>query len=196
MNAAEPGHRQLQHEVARVVAGAECLYTRQQVEAALDRMAADVAERLQDADPVLLCVMLGGLVTTGMLATRLGFPVQIDYVHVGRYADRTRGGELVWHRRPTLDLAGRTVLIVDDILDEGHTLAELQAFCTDQGVERAWSAVLTEKRHGRRLPGIRADFVGLEVADRYVFGYGMDYKGYLRNMPGIFAVAGHREAGQ
>lgn len=188
MNAAEQGHWQLQQEVARVAAGAECLYTRQQVEAALDLMAADVAERLQDSDPILLCVMLGGLVTTGLLATRLGFPVQIDYLHVGRYADKTRGGELVWYRRPSLDLAGRSVLIVDDILDEGCTLAALQAFCTDQGVGRAWSAVLTEKRHDRRLPGIRADFVGLEVADRYVFGYGMDYKGYLRNMPGIFAV--------
>ena len=125
---------------------------------------------------------------SGKLLTRLAFPLQIDYLHATRYRNNTQGSELEWHRLPALSLHGRDVLILDDILDEGATLAAVVAHCRAQGAARVLTAVLVDKHHERKVPGIRADFVGLRVEDRYLYGYGMDYRGYLRNAAGIYAV--------
>ena len=119
---------------------------------------------------------MGALVFGGQFATTIGSQLFFDYVHATRYRGKTTGGELAWIKRPALALAGRTVLLVDDILDEGHTLKGL----------RDW--LVCEKKHERRAPGIAADFCGVEVPDRYVFGYGMDYHEQGRNLPAIYAV--------
>lgn len=177
-------------QIRTVLAEADRLYTAAEVDTALDRMAADITAALSDRNPILLCVMTGGLVPAGQLATRLEFPLQLDYLHATRYRGETLGGELHWMTRPTFDLKDRSVLVVDDILDEGLTLAAIVAFCKEQGAREVYSAVLVDKHHDRRPEPIRADFVGVDVPDRYVFGYGMDYKGYLRNAAGIFAVRG------
>jgi hypoxanthine phosphoribosyltransferase len=140
---------------------------------------------------VLLCVMNGGLIFTGQLLTRLVFPLEIDYVHATRYGHETNGATLQWTVRPQLDLKGRTVLLLDDILDEGVTLAAIADYCRQQGAIKVCMAVLVEKLHLRKVsPGMKADFTGIEVGDRFLFGYGLDYKGYWRNAPGIYAVKG------
>ncbi|MEJ2643663.1 MAG: hypoxanthine-guanine phosphoribosyltransferase [Gammaproteobacteria bacterium] len=177
-------------QVRTVLAEADRLYTAAEVDAALDRMAARITQSLGDRNPIVLCVMTGGLVPAGQLITRLDFPLQLDYLHATRYRGDTRGGTLHWITRPTFDLKGRSVLVVDDILDEGLTLSAILDFCREQGAREVYSAVLVDKHHDRRPEPIHADFVGVEVGDRYVFGYGMDYKGYLRNAAGIFAVRG------
>ena len=174
--------------ILRVSARAHCLYTEAEVEAALDRLAQEITAKLAESNPLLLCVMTGAVVVTGKLATRLAFPLQIDYLHATRYRAATSGGELVWERHPAASLAGRTVLIIDDILDEGITLARIVEYCREQGCKRVLVAVLVNKIHDRKAP-IEADFVGLDTEDYYLYGYGMDYKGYLRNAPGIYAVA-------
>ncbi len=176
-------------QVQRVYEEADCLHNAEQVEAALDRMADAITERLAGDNPLLLCVLTGAVVPMGHLLTRLDFPLQIDYVHATRYRGETAGGQLHWVVRPSTPLAGRTVLVVDDILDEGVTLAEILKACRAEGARAVYSAVLVEKEHERKN-GLEADFVGLRVEDRYVFGYGMDYKDYLRNAPGIYAVKG------
>lgn len=168
---------------------ADRVFDRAAVDAAYDRMAEDITQVLQDTNPILLCVMSGGLVPAGELFTRLDFPVQLDYLHATRYRGTEGGNTLTWLARPLHDLKGRTVLVVDDILDEGVTLAAILDHCREQGVEAVYSAVLVEKQHTRKSPGLTADFVGLEVEDRYVFGCGMDYHGYWRNLPEIYAVA-------
>jgi len=186
----EPGRQAMtgREHAMQVYRRADRLYTEAEVEAALDRMAGRITAALEDQDPILLCVMLGGVVPTGKLLARLGFPLQLNYVHATRYGSATRGGKLRWVARPQDDLEGRNVLLIDDILDEGHTLAAIHESCRELGAARVQSAVLVEKRHTRKADYV-ADFIGLEVEDRYVFGYGMDYKGYLRNAPGIYAVA-------
>lgn len=176
-------------DIRAVSARAHCLYPEAEVEAALDRMAQSITAELADANPILLCVMNGAVVVTGRLATRLDFPLQIDYLHATRYRDTTRGGELEWQHYPSASLADRTVLIVDDILDEGVTLARIVDYCRDQGCRRVAVAVLVNKLHTRKHGKIKADFVGLDTDDFYLYGYGMDYKGYLRNAAGIYAVA-------
>jgi hypoxanthine phosphoribosyltransferase len=164
------------------------------VAAALDRMADEITAALDGTLPIVLCVLNGGIIPTGHLLTRLTFPLETDYLHATRYRGKTHGDrEIVWLCKPHLSLQGRTVLLVDDILDEGHTLKAIIAYCRDAGAARVYSAVLVEKHHDRRVAAMSADFVGLAVEDRYVFGCGMDYKGYLRNLSGIFAL-GERHA--
>jgi hypoxanthine phosphoribosyltransferase len=171
-----------------VLERAERLYDLRQTEEAIDRMAAVIRADLGDSDPIVLVVMNGGLIPAGHLLTRLDFPLRLDYIHATRYRERTEGGAMHWLKRPQQRLRGETVLIVDDILDEGVTLAEIVADCRREQPARLLTAVLCRKRHERHN-GFVADYVGLDVADRYVFGYGMDYKGYWRNAPGIFAIA-------
>jgi len=167
-----------------------------EVAAAIDRMAGEIAAELAASDPILLCVMNGGLILTGQLAPRLDFPLRIDYLHVSRYRDATTGGGIDFRVMPGLDLRGRQLLVVDDILDEGHTLAAVLRHCREQGAARVLSAVLADKQRPRSPDAPAADFVGLRVPDRFVFGCGMDYKGYLRNANGIYAIAREDEAGE
>ena len=155
-------------------------------------MAMAIAGRVAHANPVVVCLMNGGVVPFGRLLTRLQFPLQVDYVHATRYGARLRGGELEWIAGPFMSPTGRTVLLVDDILDEGTTLAAIEARYRSDGAKEVYKAVLTRKDRPRQT-AIDVDFVGLEIPDRYVFGYGMDYKGYLRNAPGIYAVASEHE---
>ena len=176
--------------VRDVFADATCIYTRQEVEQSLDKMATDISYALSHTNPVLLCVVLGGIVPLGNLLPRLDFPLEIDYVHVGRYGHGSTGGGLNWLVEPKISLKDRTVLIVDDILDGGITLSELTAFCEKQGARAVHSAVLVDKKASRDPSGLeKADFCALTTEDRFLFGFGMDYKGYLRNAPGIYMVA-------
>ena len=176
--------------IRQIYREADRLYTHAEVAEATDGLAARITERLSDAMPLVLCIMNGGLIPTGMLLERLDFLLQLDYIHATRYRGETTGAQLQWRRKPELSLQGRSVLIVDDILDEGLTLQTVRDWCLEQNPKEVLSAVLVEKRHDRKKTPIQADFVGLTVPDRYVFGFGMDYKNHLRNVPGIYAVKG------
>lgn len=170
---------------------ATCLHSQKEVDAALDKMAAEITEVLADKDPILLCVMVGGVVTLGHLLTRLNFPLEVDYVHATRYRSDLTGKDIQWKAKPSRSLKNRNILIVDDILDGGVTLQaiinELKA--TTECAE-IYTAVLVDKKCKRVEYGLKdADFVGLEIEDKYVYGYGLDYKEYLRNAPGIYQVA-------
>ncbi len=176
-------------EIKLIQASAELLYSRDQVDAAISKMAAQITDNLADRNPLILCVMNGGIVTTGKILTQLNFPLTLDAINASRYQNQTSGSDTItWHYKPSSDIHGRTVLIIDDILDQGITLRAVYQYCQEQGASAVYSAVLIDKQLGHSKP-IQADFVGLEVENRYLFGSGMDYKGYLRNAPGIFACA-------
>ena len=176
-------------DLEKIHAEAECIHDAAAVQAILDHLAGEISAAVAGSLPIILCVMNGGLVMTGHLLTRLTFPLETDYLQATRYRGETCGAEVAWLCKPRLSLEGRTVLVVDDILDEGNTLSEVLAYCRQAGADRVFSAVLVKKRHDRLVDGVTADFIGLEVEDRYVFGFGMDYKGYLRNLNGIYALA-------
>ncbi|MBX3699977.1 MAG: hypoxanthine-guanine phosphoribosyltransferase [Dokdonella sp.] len=175
------------HPLAAALQGADLIHDSATLDAAISRMAAEIDRSLDASGAVLLTIMQGGLPFAGQLATRIATPLLFDYVHATRYRGETSGGELHWIRRPKVALTGRTVLLVDDILDEGHTLDAVRAWCLDEGAARVLIAVLCRKPHGRGV-SIAADFVGVEVPDRYVFGYGMDYYEQGRNLPAIYAL--------
>ena len=187
--------------ISEVLAKSDLLVDRPAIDAAIARMADEIArdyigdvpaDRLGDSFvPVFLTVMHGGLPFAGQLSLELGargLDLQFDYLHATRYRGQNQGGELVWKHRPATSLYGRRVLIADDILDEGHTLAEVRRWCIEQGANDVRIAARTIKDHDRCVDGVRADYVGVSVPDRYVFGFGMDYHEQGRNLPAIYAL--------
>lgn len=158
------------------------------VQAALDRMAVEIEARLGGRDPLVVTVMNGGLIFAGQLLPRLEFALELSYVHVRRYGNETTGGELVWIAGPHEPVTGRTVLLLDDILDEGRTLATIQARLLELGAEEVLLAAFAVKERTSAAQ-IRADFYGVRVPDRFVFGFGMDVAGVWRNLPSIRALA-------
>jgi len=157
------------------------------VSEAVTRLAREITARLADRFPLALCVMRGSVIFTGQLLPQLRFPLELDYVEVTRYGASTLGGELSWRVAPGAAVAGRVVLVLDDILDEGHTLAAIREKIVALGASRVFTAVLSEKDTGRAKPA-RADFTGVKLPNRYVFGCGMDVKGAWRNLPEIYAL--------
>jgi hypoxanthine phosphoribosyltransferase len=171
-----------------VLARAELLHPAERVEQAASAMVEAIGARLGDQDPLVLCVMNGAVVPAALLLMRMSFPLRLDHLHATRYQGATRGGELEWLSRPRWPLRDEHILVVDDIFDAGTTLELIVRSCREEGARSVHSAVLVEKLRSRACT-YRPDFVGLTVPDRYVFGAGMDYREYLRNLPGIYAVA-------
>ena len=177
-----------EEELQKVLSCAELIYDTDKISAALDNVASQLNKRLENKNPLVLCVMQGGLIFTGQLITRLTSNLELDYIHATRYRNQTLGDKLDWLVYPRASLKGRTVLILDDILDEGITLDAIVEYCYKQGAKEVITAVLLHKIHDRCKAGVTSDYVALEVGDRYVFGFGMDYKGQLRHMNAIYAI--------
>ena len=176
-------------EAQRILDEAELVVGEADAAAAVRRVAGEITAALRDAHPLVLSVMGGAVVFTGQLLPLLRFPLDFDYLHVTRYGDTTTGGELSWIVAPRAGIAGRTVLVVDDILDEGITLAAVKQRLLEQGARDCRIAVFADKEIGRAKP-VSADFAGVRLPNRYVFGFGMDVKGAWRNLPAVYAVRG------
>jgi len=173
---------------AEALRESDLLYDRDALERAIATLAGRLDTALEGERALFLTVMQGGLIFAAELALALQTDVEFDYVHATRYRGKTRGKELQWLRKPQADMHGRTVLLVDDILDEGQTLAEVREACLAMGARRVWLVTLCTKRHQRRAADFEADFNGVDVPDRYVFGFGMDYHEQGRNIPAIRAL--------
>lgn len=171
----------------RMLDEAELIRSAAEVDQAIDRIAEATSSRLRERFPLVLCVMNGALYFCGRLLPLLRFPLTLDYVHASRYGDGVDGREIHWKVEPPAHVRGRAVLVLDDILDEGTTLAAIKARVLALGAASCDVAVLTEKTIDRPKP-VAADFVGLQVPDRFVFGCGLDAYGLWRNLPAIYAL--------
>jgi hypoxanthine phosphoribosyltransferase len=179
------------HDLASALADADLLFDRRSLEREIARMAVRIRNDYAGARPVYLTVMHGGLPFAAQLAMELGalgLDLEFDYLHATRYRGATTGSDLVWKHRPATPLRGRRVLLADDIVDEGHTLQAIGQWCREQGAAEVRIAALAVKAHDRCVPGLCADYVGVQVPDRYVFGYGMDFHEQGRNLPAIYAL--------
>lgn len=175
-------------EARALLAHAEQLLAPDAVEQAVARVAGEITAALCEEQPLLLAVMRGGVVFAGHLLPLLQFPLDFDYVDATRYGEATRGGELNWRVDVPPTVRDRTVLVVDDILDEGHTLAAIRRRLLDAGARRVLIAVFADKQLPRPKP-VAADFAGVQLPDRYVFGFGMDVCGLWRNLPAVYALS-------
>ena len=169
-------------------ANSSLIFNNQQILSALDKLAASMNRSLAGSNPLVLCVMQGGLIFSGQLIPRLHFNLDIDYIHATRYKNGTVGSDINWKAKPASSVNNRTVLILDDILDEGETLKAITHYCIKHGAKEVISAVLLHKLHQRGDNMVQADFVALNVEDRYVFGFGMDYEGHYRQLDAIYAL--------
>jgi hypoxanthine phosphoribosyltransferase len=174
--------------LADALVHSDILFERETLDTVIAAMARDIDAVLDGERAVFLTVMNGALMFGGQLALAIRTDLEFDYVHATRYRGATSGSDLHWLREPSVSLEGRTALLVDDILDEGHTLKAVRDDCLRRGARRVLVATLCCKRHDRRVDGIESDFNGVEVPDRYVFGYGMDYHEQGRNLPAIYAL--------
>lgn len=178
-------------QLNQIMADADLLKSKDEIEVALDQMAGDITKRLSTSMPVVYSIMNGGLIFAGQLLPLLKFPLEVGYMHATRYRGETEGqSELQWQALPSCPMDGRIVLILDDIFDEGNTLAEVVEACKAQGAKEVVTAVMINKVHERKNTNLEVDFYGLDVEDRFLFGFGMDYRGYWRNAEGIYAVKG------
>jgi hypoxanthine phosphoribosyltransferase len=176
-------------DLALALQNSHLVWDQAQIDAAVEAIAGQIREDYEGGErPVYLTLMHGGMLFASNLALRVGIDLEFDYLHATRYRGAITGSGLAWLHRPALALQGRRVLIADDILDEGHTLKAVRDWCEDQGASEVKIAVLCVKNHDRRVEGIDADYIALEVPDAYVYGYGMDYHEQGRNLPGIYAL--------
>lgn len=171
----------------QILESAELIHSAAAVDAAIERVAAEISAKLKDQYPLVLSVMGGAVVFTGRLLPLLRFPIDFDYIHASRYGQATSGGQVTWKTAPKGDVAGRVVLVLDDILDAGETMFAIRERILALGARAFYCAVLTDKTKAAPKP-ICADFVGLALPDRYVFGCGMDAYGAWRNLPAIYAL--------
>lgn len=170
----------------------QCILSADEVDAAIGRVASGLKQALRDSGeyPLALVLMRGGLIFAGHLLPQLDFPLEIGYVDVSRYGSNTRGGELHWRVDAFENVKGRTVLLIDDILDAGVTLAAVRERLVKEGAQRVLIAVFVDKQNGLVKP-VQADFCGATVPDCYVFGFGMDVHGLWRNLPAVYALPAH-----
>jgi len=168
--------KELVKEAEIVKANAELLYTAEDINKAIEKMITNISHELHDKHLIVLSLMLGAIVITGRLLTRLNFPLELEYIHATRYRGDTSGSELDWIKKPSAAIRGRTVLIVDDILDKGITLKAIVDECRQSGAKSVYTAVLADKLISKAKVFKKADFTGFTVPDKYVFGFGMDYK--------------------
>jgi hypoxanthine phosphoribosyltransferase len=184
----------MSHDLSDALAHSDLLHDRHAIDVAIAHIADAIRADYAGQRPVLLTVMHGGMLFASELALALGqgdaLDLEFDFVHATRYRSGTSGSALQWKHRPATPLRGKRVLLADDILDEGYTLDAVRSWCRDQGAVDVRIAVLAWKRHDRLVPGMYADYVGVEVPDRYVYGFGMDYYEQGRNLPAIYALRG------
>lgn len=173
-----------------VLATAPVAFDATAIDAAVTRLAEAIAPACAGRAPLFLCVLAGALPFTVALTSRMQFPLELDFVRLSRYRDGTRGGELRWIQEPVTPLAGREVVIIDDVLDEGDTLTELRRYCADAGATSVSDAVLVVKASANRPAGLVPTWSGLQAGSGFLFGFGMDLDGRYRNLPEIRVMSG------
>ena len=175
-------------EIEKTLRNSECLISSMEVAAAYERLAAQLNLHYAGLNPIVMVVMNGGLIPAGQLLTHLTFYHRMHYIHASRYRDNQGTNELDWKFKPDVKLAGEHILLIDDIFDEGITLKAIVEELSKEKPLSIESCVLLNKEHDRKVADFDVDFVGINVADRYVYGCGMDFHGYLRHLPGIYAI--------
>lgn len=181
-----------QNTVKNILKDSEILINADTIEQTVEQLAQEIKYQLADLDLHAFCVMNGGLYFAGQLLRHLDIPLTIDYLHATRYQDNQATDNLIWKQAPNADhIRGKNILLIDDIFDEGKTLEAIVNACQAMGAKSIHSVVLVNKKHNRKpQSGYQPEFIGLPVEDRYIFGCGMDFKGYWRNLPAIYALKG------
>jgi hypoxanthine phosphoribosyltransferase len=183
-------------DLSKMLQQSRLVVSADEIDKTTTRMAAEIDARYETQVPLVICIMNGGLMLTANLMSKVKIHAKLDYLQTSRYRGNTRGGELHWRIEPQQSLEGRSVILVDDIFDEGHTLFNIVEYCKDHGASDVFSVVLLDKMHDRKVNGFRPDLIGLEVEDDYLVGFGMDYQEHFRHLPDVYALGGYLADGE
>lgn len=161
------------------------LYDEATIHRRLDELAARITSDYRERELTIVAILNGSVILMADLLRRIPLPLKLDCLSVASYHGGTKSvGELMFRQVPLPDIAGRHVLILDDILDSGVTLATVREKLEDAGPLSIRTCVLLEKKR-TRVRAVEPDYVGFEIADEFVVGYGLDYMERYRNLPCI-----------
>ena len=162
------------------------LITAEQIQQSVDKLAAEIRQREKGRPLTVIAVMTGSIVFLADLIRKLDMPLRVGVVQTSSYQG-TKRGPLKVNSDMMPDIAGRDVLLVDDIFDTGHTLFEVIAELDQFDPRSIRSAVLLLKRGRQEVP-FRPDYIGFTIPDEFVVGYGLDYRDAYRNLPYLAAL--------
>ena len=169
------------------------LLSAEQINASIDRLAAEIREREAGRPLTVIAVLTGSIIFLADLIRKLDMPLRVGVIQARSYTGAERGALSV-NADMLPEVAGRDVLVIDDIFDTGHTLLEVLDFLDELGPRSIRTAVLVLK-HGKQRVSLRPDYVGCEIPDVFVVGYGLDYNDAYRNLPYLAALEPQELAG-
>ncbi len=161
---------------------AEELVSEEQLRAIVARLAEEIADEYRDKNPLIVGILVGSFVFVADLVRALDFPLEVAFVCAASYGQSTVAGELALKLDLDTEVAGRHLIVVDDILDTGRTLSKLTEMFVERGAASVRTCCVLDKP-SRREVSFDADFVGMEIPDQFVVGYGLDYAQSYRNLP-------------
>lgn len=165
----------------------ELLISQEEIQQKLSEVAAKIEEDFKGEEIILLMVMKGAVCVTADLIRHLNLPCTLEYMKASSYGQKgTKRGELTFTGLDRLDLKGKNVLVVDDIFDSGHTMKGIVDKVQEMQPKTLKTFVAVSKKVERDI-SYRPDYILFEIENRFVIGYGLDYKEYFRGLPGIYA---------
>src|SRR5437868_11580897 len=162
------------------------LVSAEQIQASIDRLAAEIREREGSRPLTVIAVMTGSIIFLADLIRKLDMPLRVGVIQARSYLGTERGALSV-NADMLPEVSGRDVLVIDDIFDTGHTLLEVLSFLDELSPRSVRTAVLVPKQ-GKHRVALRPDYVGLEIPDEFVFGYGPDSNFAYRHLPYLAAI--------
>ncbi|HEX3577147.1 MAG TPA: hypoxanthine phosphoribosyltransferase [Thermoanaerobaculia bacterium] len=162
------------------------LFSKSDIERRVAEMGAEITRDLAGSELIALCVLKGAMFFCSDLMRHIGFDVALDFIQVSSYGDqKTSSGVVTLLKEPQLDMHGKSVLIVEDIIDSGLSMNEVFRYIKlDRGAREVRTATFLDKPAARRIP-FKADYVGFSIDPKFVIGYGLDYAEKYRNIPDI-----------
>ena len=170
-----------------LISNSSLIYSNEEINSAIEDLANNCNSKFINQKITVLPVMKGALIFAGQLVSKLNFCCELDYIHASRYSNNEAQSKLDWKYQPNIDLIkDKVILVLDDILDEGITLNNIKKKLLEMGAKEVLIGVLFDKKINKQKP-IKVDFIGLEVPNSYVYGFGLDFKGIGRNIPHLYA---------
>jgi hypoxanthine phosphoribosyltransferase len=164
------------------------MITAEEIGRGIARVAVQLTGRYAGVKPVVLCVLNGAALFHADLIRQMPFPLEVDYMRVASYhGGLSSTGTLNFTAEPGTQIRGRNVIVVEDIVDSGRTVESIRDYCINAGAESVEVATLLYKRQAHQM-GAPPEYAAFEIPDRFVIGFGLDYRNEGRNLPAVYVL--------
>ncbi len=159
----------------------------EQIDKALEKMAEKMNAELADKDPLMICILNGSFMFAADIMKKLNFPCEISFVKLSSYEGTSTTGKVKEIIGLTEDIEGRTIVILEDIIDTGVTMEKIKKQLIGYAPADLKIASMLYKPDACKVD-INIDYIGIDIPDKFIVGYGLDYDGYGRNLPNIYTI--------